>query len=83
MRPDDVSVGDNARKATNVSLDRALLNEAKRLGINVSRACEAGLAGRIAEVRAQRWLDENRAALASSNAYVDRQGLPLARHRQF
>jgi post-segregation antitoxin (ccd killing protein) len=35
-----------------------------------------------AEARARRWLDENLAALQSSNAYVERQGLPLARYRR-
>lgn len=71
------------KKATNVSLNAGLLSEAKRLGVNISRACERGLAEQIAEVRAQRWLEENREALASSNAYVETNGLPLAQHRQF
>jgi len=31
----------------------------------------------------QKWLKENARALASSNAYVEANGLPLARHRQF
>ncbi|WP_448202798.1 type II toxin-antitoxin system CcdA family antitoxin [Azospirillum sp. sgz302134] len=71
------------KKATNVSLNSALLEEAKSLGVNVSRACERGLALQIAEVRAQRWLEENKDALESSNAYVERNGLPLAQYRQF
>ena len=32
------------RKPTNLSLDSALLKEAKALGINVSRSAEAGIA---------------------------------------
>jgi antitoxin CcdA len=32
------------RKATNLSLDEKLVAEAKELGVNLSRACEAGLA---------------------------------------
>lgn len=71
------------KKATNVSLNPELLEEAKRLGVNVSRACERGLALQIAEVRAQRWLEENKEALASSNAYVEKNGLPLGEYRQF
>lgn len=31
----------------------------------------------------QRWLAENEASLLSSNAYVERHGLPLARFRGF
>jgi antitoxin CcdA len=71
------------KRATNVSLDGALLDEARELGINVSRACERGLALQIAEIHAQRWLDENKPAIESSNAYVDRSGLPLRRYRRF
>jgi antitoxin CcdA len=73
----------SARKATNVSLDTSLLEEARQLGINVSRACEHGLAEEIAKVRAQLWREANREAIASSNAYVEKHGLPLARYRQF
>ena len=56
-----------ARKPTNLSLDVRLVEEAKRLGINISRACESGLATQIAEERARRWRLENAEAIASSN----------------
>jgi post-segregation antitoxin (ccd killing protein) len=32
---------------------------------------------------ARRWIEENREALLSSNAYVERHGLPLAKHPIF
>lgn len=71
------------RKATSISLAKGLLDEARELGINVSRACERGLAEQIAETRRERWLEENREALESSNEWVKRNGLPLAKHRPF
>jgi antitoxin CcdA len=71
------------RKATNVSLAAALLAEAKSLSINVSQAAEAGLARAVAEKRAELWLTANREALESSNAFVEKNGLPLAHHRTF
>lgn len=74
---------DFPRKPTNLSLDAALVAEARRLGINVSRACEAGLSEHIARERERLWKQENASALESSNAYVERHGLPLGRHRQF
>ncbi len=77
------SNADARKRATNVSLDGALLAEAKALRINVSRAAERGLEQAIAERRAELWLAENRQALDSSNAYVDKHGLPLDRFRQF
>lgn len=71
------------RKATNVSLQAGMVEEAKRLGINVSRACEIGLSAEIAKVHTQQWQAENAEAIASSNEWVERNGLPLSRYRQF
>ena len=73
----------SARKPTNLSLDSALLKEAKALGINISRSAEAGIAEAVKRSKEEKWLQENASALASSNAYVEANGLPLARHRQF
>ncbi|WP_407278900.1 type II toxin-antitoxin system CcdA family antitoxin [Aromatoleum evansii] len=73
----------SARKATNVTLGETLLAEAKALNINISQAAEAGLARAVAERRRELWLAENRAALDSSNAYVEAHGLPLARYNGF
>lgn len=71
------------RKATNVSLDASLIEQARELDINISRACERGLVEQISKARGERWLAENFEALASSNEWVERNGLPLARHRLF
>lgn len=71
------------RRATNVSLDPDHLEAARELGINVSQACERGLVQTIAEERAARWKEENREAMESSNAWVEANGLPLAKHRLF
>ena len=71
------------RKATNVSLDAKLVAEAKALGVNVSRACEEGLAAELKAERGRQWKIENAQAIESSNAYVREHGLPLARYRQF
>lgn len=71
------------RKATNVSIDADLLDQARELDINISRACEQGLVKQISKAREERWLAENAKAIASSNEWVERNGLPLARYRQF
>ena len=71
------------RKPTNVSLDAALVADAKALGINLSRACETGLAAELKAERERQWREENAEAIASSNAYVENYGLPLAKYRQF
>ncbi len=71
------------RKPTNVSLDSRLVEEAKALGINMSQAAEAGLVKAISEEKSRQWLEENREAIESSNEYVERHGLPLAKYRLF
>ena len=71
------------RRATNVTLPDALLREARALNINVSQACERGLAAVVAETRARQWLEANRDAMDAWNGYVEQHGLPLAAFRQF
>ncbi len=71
------------RKPANLSLDAALLSEAKALKINLSRAAEAGVRAAVVQAQEERWKAENAAALASSNAHAVEHGLPLAKFRQF
>lgn len=71
------------KRATNVTLSEPLLAEAKALGINVSQAAEAGVSQAVAAKRAERWAHENHEAIQSSNAFVEKHGLPLAKYRMF
>ena len=71
------------RRATNLSLDQALLHEAKALGVNLSKAAEAGLRQAVRDARSEAWRRENAGAIASSNAWVEANGLPLESYRQF
>lgn len=71
------------KRPTNVSLDMALVAEAKALGINLSQACEDGLAAATKRERERRWLEENGAAIQSQNEWVAKHGLPLAKYRMF
>ena len=60
------------RRATNVALNSTLLNDAMAEGINVSRACEAGLAAELEKVREERWLEENREAIAEWTEWTEK-----------
>lgn len=71
------------RKPTNLSMDADLLSEAKALKVNLSRAAEEGIARAVAEARATAWKEENAEAIKSSNEWVEKHGLPLAKYRQF
>ena len=74
---------DGPKRPTNVSLSEALLAEAKSLGINVSRACEHGLADGVREEKARRWQEQNAAGFEAWANYVERHGVPLAKYRKF
>ena len=66
-----------------MSLAEDLLSEATALHINISQAAEAGAAQAIARWRSELWLAENQEAIESSNTFVEKHGLPLAKHRMF
>jgi transcriptional regulator with XRE-family HTH domain len=55
--------------------DLRLLDEARQLGVDLRTV--------VAEARQQRWLEDNRAALADANAFLDRHGLWSDGKRQF
>jgi antitoxin CcdA len=80
MRPEKLSA---PRKATNLSLNADLLAEAKALSVNVSRAAETGIYQAVRAEKERRWIEENREALESSRAWVEKNGLPLAKYRMF
>ncbi len=72
-----------ARRATSMTLDAALLDEAKALGVNISRAAEQGVAAALKAARAEAWKRENAQAIAERAAWIERHGLPLADLRKF
>jgi len=71
------------RKSVNISIESRLIEEAKYLGINISRAAEESIAKAVSEEKSRRWLLENKEAIESSNEFVRRNGLPLAKYRLF
>lgn len=71
------------RRPTNLSLDARLVDEARELGINLSRASEEALAREVKAERERRFKEENREAFGEWNRYVAEHGLPLERFRQF
>lgn len=71
------------RRATNVSLPADLVEQARALNVSISQACEKGLAAEVKKSREDKWIEENWEAIQSSNAYVEKHGLPLAKYRMF
>jgi antitoxin CcdA len=65
-----------ARKvATNLSARADIVREAKALGLNLSEVFESAVAEAVRRKRQETWLMENRDAIASYNARVERDGV--------
>ncbi|MGI9404739.1 MAG: type II toxin-antitoxin system CcdA family antitoxin [Hyphomicrobiaceae bacterium] len=62
------------KRATNLSVDEVLLDEAKAYGINLSETLTEALETRVREERARRWREENAEAIESYNKRIDEHG---------
>lgn len=71
------------RRPVNLSISEELVTKAKQLGVNLSRACETGLAEAVRYEDQRRWEEENRSAIEGWNRWVAKNGLPLAKYRRF
>ncbi|MEM7430141.1 MAG: type II toxin-antitoxin system CcdA family antitoxin [Pseudomonadota bacterium] len=78
-----MAVPSSVKKPTNLSIDQSLLGEARSFGVNLSQAAEAGLRQAVAKAKSEAWKQENAEAIASSNEWVNKHGLPLEKYRQF
>jgi len=78
-----MNIQGHRKKATNLSLSENLLEEAKSLNINLSSAAEQGLREAVSKAKSEQWKEENREAILSSNKWVEENGLPLEKYRQF
>ena len=63
------------KKATNLSADESLLDQARRLKLNLSQVFEAGLTEAIRQRQREEWLRKNRAALEAYNQHVEKDGV--------
>lgn len=71
------------RPTVPLQIDRQLAAKARDLGVDMTQAAEVGDAKAVRAAEANAWLDENRHALESSNAFVECHGLPLSKLRLF
>jgi antitoxin CcdA len=69
------------KRAVNLFVDVELLDAARRLRINLSETLERRLRTIVKAEQEKRWLEENQAAIASINAFVDEHGLLASRLR--
>jgi len=69
------------KRAVNLFVDSELLDEGRRLRINLSETLERRLRTLVRAEQEKRWLEENRAAIDSINGFIDRHGLLANRLR--
>ena len=71
------------KRATNVSVNQGLLEEAKALEINLSATLEKALEAEVRARKRDRWREENREAIEGYNAWVAENGVfsPMFRAR--
>jgi len=63
------------KKATNLSVDASLLDQARRIKPNLSQVFEAGLTEAVRQRQRKEWLRRNRAALDAYNEHVEKHGV--------
>lgn len=74
MRVKDDRAG-YAKRAANLSVNAGLLDEARALKINLSATLERALEAEVRARKRERWLAENRDAIAEYNARVAGRGV--------
>ena len=71
------------KKATNLTLNTEVLVEAKKLGINISKVCDAFLESLVKSEKERLWKSENQDFINEYNQITEKEGLPLDKWRTF
>lgn len=64
------------KKAVNLSLRADLIETLKKHNVNLSEFVEARIKDDVQEMKIKDWLEENKEAIAQSNAYYETHPLP-------
>ena len=72
-----------AKRATNLTLNAKVLDLARELGMNLSQTVDGLLAEEVRRRYWERWNADNKGAIDAYNERIERDGLPLAKHRSF
>jgi antitoxin CcdA len=71
------------KKVTNLILNTEVLAEAKKLGINISKACDAFLESLVRQEKERLWKLNNAQFINEYNQITEEEGLPLDKWRTF
>lgn len=65
------------RKPTNLTIRKDILEEAKSLKLNTSKAAEFGILQAIKELKSKEWIEQNHEAITAHNERIKKQGVLL------
>lgn len=71
------------KQATNLSINRDLLNAARAAGVNLSAALEEALQEKLAAARREKWKRDNAEAIAEYNDFIEEHGVFSEGQRSF
>ena len=71
------------KRATNVSIRGDLLAAAREAGVNLSATLERALTEELAEVRRNKWREENKEAIRAYNDHIEKHGVFSDEIRRF
>jgi antitoxin CcdA len=63
------------KKATNVSVNAVLLQQAKAFNINLSNTLEQALIAKLKQLQADTWQLDNKVAIDSYNRHIEQNGV--------
>jgi antitoxin CcdA len=75
--------GKAPKQATNLSINRDLLDAAREAGVNLSAVLEEALKEKVAAARREKWKRENAEAIAEYNDFIEGHGVFSDSHRSF
>jgi antitoxin CcdA len=71
------------KKATNLTLTSEVLEVAKKLGVNISKVCDAFIESLVKPEKERRWKLDNAVFISAYNQITADEGLPLDQWRSF
>lgn len=74
---------DAPKRNVNLSLNSAVLDLARELGLNISQTVDHLLAAEVERQHWQRWQQDNAEGIAAYNERIAREGLFSDKHRSF
>lgn len=77
------ATADTQKRAVNLSINAHTLDQAKKLGINLSKTVDAFLQEEVKRRYWEKWRDDNQEAFAAYNERVAKDGIWGAKYRAF